>query len=165
MMEFDSLEGLAHHLMQETVGGLTKTKKCLESAAILLENTAKAEIGNPAMYQTEAGGFGPWPPLAESTLARKADDTPLLETGQMRDSITHEVEDWEATVGATDPKMEYHEFERATCRHGRCSELRCSCSSPRSRSSSATLPCPAWWAVTPFIQAWATTWKVMLARC
>lgn len=110
-MEFDSLEALANHLTQETVGGLVNTKKGLEAAAQLLEETAKAEIGNPAMFSTEAGGFGPWPHLADATEARKAEkEAPLLETGQMRDSITHETKGWEATIGATDPKMAYHEF-------------------------------------------------------
>ena len=36
-----------------------------------------------------------------STLARKSADTPLLETGEMRDSITHSVEGNEARVGAS----------------------------------------------------------------
>jgi len=39
---------------------------------------AKAQIGK----QHEE-----WPPLAPSTLAKKSADTPLLETGEMRDSI------------------------------------------------------------------------------
>lgn len=107
MMEFDSLEGLARHLMRDTVLELTTTKVGLEAAAKLLEDKSKAIIGN---YQTEHGAMAEWAPLAEATLARKSADTPLLETGEMRDSITHETEDFEATVGATDPKMEWHEF-------------------------------------------------------
>jgi phage gpG-like protein len=115
MMEFDSMADLAHHLMQETVGGLTQVKKGLEAAAVLLEETAKEEIGH---YQEAIGPFDSWAPLAESTEARKAakgypPDSPLLATGAMRDSITHETESWEATVGSTDPKMVYHEFGTA----------------------------------------------------
>jgi hypothetical protein len=53
-------------------------KEILEPVAVMLETSAKTAIGT---YR-----FG-WPPLAESTLARKAADTPLLETGELRDSI------------------------------------------------------------------------------
>jgi hypothetical protein len=33
-----------------------------------------------------------WPQLAESTLERKSANTPLLETGEMRDSVSHKAE-------------------------------------------------------------------------
>src|SRR5258705_13069018 len=47
-------------------------------ACAMIAKQAKAQIGRE---QEE------WPPLAPSTLARKAANTPLLETGEMRDSI------------------------------------------------------------------------------
>jgi phage gpG-like protein len=65
--------------------------KALEKAAVIVEEEAKRVIGTH--------DYG-WPPLAESTLARKAADTPLLETGEMRDSISHTVTKDEAHIGS-----------------------------------------------------------------
>jgi HK97 gp10 family phage protein len=112
MMEFGSLEALAHHLTSETVGGLSQIKRGLELSAELIEETAKSEIGE---YQDEVAMFPAWAALAASTEADKASkgyppNSPLLRTGEMRDSIQHEVGEWEATIGATDPKMVFHEF-------------------------------------------------------
>jgi phage gpG-like protein len=58
---------------------------------VIVEKGSKEAIGT---YE-----FG-WPPLAESTLEKKAADTPLLETGAMRDSIRHEVEGDTARIGS-----------------------------------------------------------------
>jgi phage gpG-like protein len=63
----------------------------LEEAAKIVEAESKRVIGT---YD-----YG-WPPLAESTLKRKAADTPLLETGELRDSITHSMEGKSAFVGS-----------------------------------------------------------------
>ena len=53
----------------------------LEKACVVIETEAKDVIGT---YE-----YG-WPPLKPETIARKANgDTPLLETGEMRDSIEH----------------------------------------------------------------------------
>ena len=73
----------------------------LEQAAQRMEELSKAAIGT---YD-----YG-WPPLAASTLARKSADTPLLETGAMRDSIHHFVDGRQAQVGSDDPKAEWHEL-------------------------------------------------------
>jgi hypothetical protein len=54
-----------------------------EAVVAAAEEKAKEAIGTYV--------FG-WPQLAESTLARKSADTPLLETGAMRDSISHRAE-------------------------------------------------------------------------
>lgn len=63
----------------------------LEEAARVVETEAKRVIGT---YDYN------WPPLAELTLKRKAADTPLLETGAMRNSISHVVEGKSAFVGS-----------------------------------------------------------------
>jgi hypothetical protein len=56
-----------------------------------------------------------WPPLAESTVAKKATgDSPGLETGEMHDSGSYEVHAWSFTVGFTDPKIAW--FEHGTSR-------------------------------------------------
>lgn len=43
-----------------------------------------------------------WPSLAESTLARKAGNTPLLETGEFRASFSFKIGHGEAWVGTND---------------------------------------------------------------
>lgn len=55
----------------------------LEQAGMIIENEAKRVLGT---YD-----YG-WPPLAADTIDHKATgDSPGLETGEMRDSITHHV--------------------------------------------------------------------------
>lgn len=73
----------------------------LEKAGKIVEKEAKRVIGT---YDYN------WTPLAESTLARKASDTPLLETGEMRESITHTVQDHTAYIGTDNEKAIYHEL-------------------------------------------------------
>lgn len=78
-------------------------KDGLEKAAAMLEEKAKAAIGSHE--------YG-WPALTPETIARKANgDTPLLETGELRDSIGHViVSSEEAEVGSDSPKAEWHEL-------------------------------------------------------
>ena len=112
MIEFPSLAGLASHLMSRTVSELSGTRRGLKRAAEAIERNAKDEIG---FYQDAVGPFPAWAQLAESTEASKAAkgypaDAPLLATGEMQGSIQHEIGDWEAIIGSTDPKMIFHEF-------------------------------------------------------
>jgi hypothetical protein len=59
----------------------------VEVACEMVEAKAKGLIGHPHSW---------WPPLAPETLKRKDNvNTPLLETGEMRDSIEHTVVDRE----------------------------------------------------------------------
>jgi HK97 gp10 family phage protein len=90
MTEF-SLTGLATFLTEAMVEMDHAKHEALEKAAKIVEDGSKKAIGT---YE-----FG-WPPLAESTLEKKAADTPLLETGAMRDSIRHEVEGDTARIGS-----------------------------------------------------------------
>ncbi len=111
MMEFPSLAGLANHLLQESVGGFLQVHEGLEAAAILLERESKAEIGT---YQEGAGAFPSWPELAESTKADRVakgftENDPLLRSGELRDSITHEVDGMEAVIGSTSDIMLWQE--------------------------------------------------------
>lgn len=75
-------------------------------ACVIVETEAKRVLGTH--------DYG-WPPLAASTIAQKKNgDTPLLETGDMRQSIEHTVQP-ELTgatgyVGSNDPKAKYHEL-------------------------------------------------------
>lgn len=79
-------------------------KKGLEKAAVIVETEAKRVIGT---YD-----YG-WTPLAESTLARKSADTPLLETGEMRDSIEHMLAGRSAFVGTNSEIAVYQELGTA----------------------------------------------------
>lgn len=111
-MEFGSLAALAEHFMAETVGEAIGVQRGLERAAALIKKTAKEEIGH---YQEEIAMFPAWAPLAAATEEQKARmgypaNAPLLATGELRESIVHEVGVLEATVGSIDPVMEYHEF-------------------------------------------------------
>ena len=112
MREFDSLAKFAEHLVMLQAAEAIALHKGLNHVAVLIEKTAKSEIGH---YQDEVGPFAKWEPLAESTEADKAKkgyplDAPLLRTGDLRDSITHETEGFEAIIGSTSKIMEYQEF-------------------------------------------------------
>lgn len=76
----------------------------LEEAAVIIETEAKRVIGT---YEYK------WPPLAPSTLEKKAADTPLLETGEMRDSIEHKVNGSEAYIGSDNDKAVWQELGTA----------------------------------------------------
>lgn len=72
----------------------------VEAAAVVAEE-AKAMIGHE---------HAEWPPLTETTIERKAGSGgPLLETGEMRDSIEFRVEGLSAVIGSNDPKAVIHE--------------------------------------------------------
>ena len=79
--------------------------RMLEKAAQSLETEAKSYPGH---YQPG------WAPLAESTLTKKAADTPGYETGEMRESIQHNSDQTEAFVGSNDMKLVW--FELGTSR-------------------------------------------------
>jgi HK97 gp10 family phage protein len=77
----------------------------LVELAVLIRDNAKASLGH---YQKG------WPSLAESTLRKKNDDTPLFETGVLRDSIgakvfMHGPEHGRAVVGTDEMSGVYAE--------------------------------------------------------
>ena len=80
-----------------------KKKKIIEVACGIVEQRAKSIIGVPHPY---------WPPLSAETLKRKDGvNTPLLETGELRDSIEHTVESEErGHVGSNNDKAVWHEL-------------------------------------------------------
>jgi hypothetical protein len=51
-----------------------------------------------------------WPSLAASTLAKKSADTPLLETGEMRNSIEWTAHGLHGEVGSNNDKAVWHEL-------------------------------------------------------
>lgn len=72
----------------------------LEAGAKKFINYAKDAIGT---YE-----YG-WVPLQPATIAKHG-DTPLLDTGAMRDSGSYEMRGDHAVAGFTDEKIVYHEF-------------------------------------------------------
>jgi phage gpG-like protein len=74
----------------------------LEAAAQMVENRAKGYIGHPHAW---------WPPLTDETLKRKDGvNTPLLESGAMRNSIEHTVEFPSAFVGSNSDTAVFQEL-------------------------------------------------------
>jgi phage gpG-like protein len=77
-------------------------RRALEKAAVIVETESKRVLGT---YDYS------WPPLQPETVASKATgDSPLLETGELRDSIHHEVHGHEADVGSDNDKAVWHEL-------------------------------------------------------
>jgi phage gpG-like protein len=107
MAEF-TLLSMAEHLLSATAAMVVEQRSALEKAASVVETEAKAEIGH---YQTAAGPFAAWETLKDETILRKAEgDTPLLETGDMRDSIGYFVSGDEAHIGSNDDKAVWQEL-------------------------------------------------------
>jgi phage gpG-like protein len=112
MMETFDLQGFATYLTHCAEKGM-QNHPGLELCAQLVEQTAKEEIGQ---YQAEIGPFPAWAELAESTLEQKErlgyspPDNPLWREGELEKSISHEVENDEATIGSDSEIMIYHEF-------------------------------------------------------
>ncbi|KAF1004376.1 MAG: hypothetical protein GAK28_04083 [Luteibacter sp.] len=112
MKSFDSLGDMAAHLLTMATAEAVALHHGLEAAAEQVELTAKGEIGT---YQDAIGPFPGWAPLADSTEDQKARmgypaESPLLATGDMQKSITHEVQGLEAVIGTPDEKALYHEL-------------------------------------------------------
>lgn len=81
----------------------------LEKACVIVETEAKDVIGT---YR-----YG-WEELKPETIARKANgDTPLLESGEMRDSIEHTVQGDSGFVGSDSDKALWQEL--GTTRDGK----------------------------------------------
>ena len=109
--------GFAAHLLAMEAKILAATERGLEKAARLIEKEAKSEIGE---YQPEKGPFEAWQDLATSTVTGKLQagfevEKPLLRTGDMRDSLQHQVQvhgpgEGEAHVGSDSPVAVYQEL-------------------------------------------------------
>jgi phage gpG-like protein len=94
--EFKSFSALAAHFEAVATRLPAAEHKALEEIGKTVEQKAKAKIG------TEQPG---WAPLAESTLADKGRQgypvpAPLLRAGELRDSISHEVEGNQVAIGS-----------------------------------------------------------------
>jgi hypothetical protein len=114
--EFSNITDFVKHLATVAVATRAAEHKILEKAAVMVEKRAKQKIGT---YQEEIGPFIAWPELAESTKADRvrqgySEDDPGLRSGEMRESIGHQVQGPEAQIGSNDDKLVY--FELGTSR-------------------------------------------------
>jgi hypothetical protein len=112
MKEFTSFAGFGAELILLAAELPLVEHELLEDACRKIEKRAKDKIGE---YQSEAGQFAAWAPLAESTQEDRArqgfpEDEPLLRTGQMRDSIEHRVTGHEGHVGSDSDIALYQEL-------------------------------------------------------
>ena len=116
MREFASLGSFAAYLLERDVAVAVALEEGLKKAAEHVEKVAKDEFGE---YQPAVGGFPAWAELADSTKAQRvalgySENDPLLRSGELRDSIGHEVAGLEAVVGSTDDVMVYQELGTET---------------------------------------------------
>jgi HK97 gp10 family phage protein len=115
MREFSSLADFATHIGTLVAVEVTAEHRALGRAAALIQNAAKAKIGD---YQEAAGDFAAWAELAESTKADRvqqgySENDPLLRSGDLRDSIERHVEPGEASVGSNSDIAVFQELGTA----------------------------------------------------
>ena len=118
MRSFDSFGAFADHLVVVAGSEKIALHEGLKKAAELIEATARAEIGvyHDAVGTTQGdiGVFPAWAQLADSTERQKEAmgyplDSPLLASGEMRDSFSHKVTGLNAVIGSDDPVAVFHE--------------------------------------------------------
>lgn len=107
-----SLLGMATAFAAAEVAIHTNARRALDQVGAAVERTAKSEFGD---YQDAVGPFPEWAELAESTKEERVrlgftENDPLLRSGQLRDSISHYVEELEVTIGTPSEIAEFHEF-------------------------------------------------------
>jgi HK97 gp10 family phage protein len=107
-----SLTSFSTHLAEMAANTVLSLNAGLHAAATVIEKDAKDRIGH---YQESSGPFPAWEPLADSTEEEKERlgyplDAPLERTGELRNSIEHEVAGLEAVVGSKSDKALWHEF-------------------------------------------------------
>jgi HK97 gp10 family phage protein len=110
-----SVAEFAAHLLSVEIAGARAAQHGLEKAAKLIEADAQARIGH---YQDESGPFAAWVPLSPVTEQEKArlgypENAPLLRKGDLRASISHEVQGLEAVIGSTSDIAVYQELGTA----------------------------------------------------
>jgi HK97 gp10 family phage protein len=112
-MDFKDLGSLAAHFERIAAQAATVNSGAgLEKAAALLAEKARDGIGE---YHDAVGPIPAWAPLADATKADRVtqgytEDEPLLRSGELRDSISHEVSGNTAWVGSTSELAPLHEF-------------------------------------------------------
>lgn len=107
-----TLAEMALHLVTAEAKLLVSLEHGLEKVAATIDQAAKDKIGE---YQAANGMHDAWPELADSTKAERSrlgftENDPLLRTGELRDSISHETKGLEAAIGSTSDIAVYQEM-------------------------------------------------------
>jgi len=112
MREFAHIGEMVAHLATMAAAETLALHHGLKKCAVAIEKTAKAEIGE---YQGEVPPFSGWVELADSTKADRVaqgftENDPLLRTGKLRDTISHQIDGLEAVIGSDSDIMVYQEL-------------------------------------------------------
>ena len=112
MTEFHSLAHLAAHFAEIALKQHEMEHHALEKVGVIVEKRAKEKIGE---YQVQTGPFEAWKELADYTKADRvnkgfSENDPLLRTGDLRDSIGHQVHGSEVDIGSASDIAVYQEL-------------------------------------------------------
>lgn len=94
-----SLAQFAAKLLEAAIIMPAEEAEAMEKAAVMLEREAKRIIGSSELA-----------PDAAATIEHKGSDAPGVETGETRDSITHNSDRSEAYIGSNDERLKWLEF-------------------------------------------------------
>lgn len=113
---FESPLKFAEHLLKAAAAEPLALQAGLEGALKIIKRSAKQKIGH---YQEASGPFQDWAELTDETKEDRlrkgyAEDDPLLRSGDLKESIVHEMEILEGVVGSKDPVMAYQEYGTPT---------------------------------------------------
>ena len=100
---------------QKALAGLqsklaSRMRQAMQDAALIVENAAKENIVH---------GRTDWPALSPSTLARRKDNKPLYDTGDLMRGIHSEAEEMRAVIGSGREDAPVHEFGATTAGRSR----------------------------------------------
>ncbi len=112
MKEFAHIGEFVAHLSAIAAAETLSLHHGLKKCADAVEKTAKSEIGH---YQDEVGPFAGWVELADGTKVERValgftENDPLERTGELGDSISHEIHGLEAVIGSDSDIMVYQEL-------------------------------------------------------
>lgn len=102
MSEISTIGHMIAHLALMDAQVTLQLRQGLKKCAMAIEGTAKSEFG---VYQGEVAPFAAWAPLTEATQKERVSlgytpDDPLLRSGDLQKSISHEVDALEAVIGS-----------------------------------------------------------------
>lgn len=107
MSDISTIGHMIAHLAVMDAQVTLQLRHGLKKCAVAIEGTAKSEFG---VYQGEVAPFAGWAPLAEATQKQRVSlgytpDDPLLRSGELHDSISHQVDGLEAVIGSESDVM------------------------------------------------------------
>ena len=96
--EFTSFTALFQTMRNDVRSKIAHSEKVMLGAGNIVKEHAQAQLGH---YLDHGGPYPgePWAPLAASTIARKGHDTPLVDTGELHDSIEVTAKHQHAEIG------------------------------------------------------------------